>query len=135
MAGPLRPIPPPLLMARPLREEHFNCCFPKSQLFLKPIILFFVCVRYRYMRIFFCFFVMYGTGTGECTVCTVFCFYKCTVLYGIFVGCVRYDVRYFCKTSVATLYTTLFHSLTLNKYNFCIALSPWLAVYTSLTLD
>ena len=40
-----------------LREEHFYCGFPKSQFFLKPIILFFVCVRYRYGRISIFFLV------------------------------------------------------------------------------
>ena len=50
---------------------------------------------------FLSFFGMYGTGTGECTV------FFSLKMYGIlryFFLSVRYDVRYLCKTSVATLY-------------------------------
>ena len=51
------------LMARPLREEIF---------LYRPIILFFVCEYGTGTGGFF--FGMYGTGIGECTVCTVFFF-------------------------------------------------------------
>ena len=52
---------------------------------------------------FLSFFGMYGTGTGECTV-----FFSENVRYcTVFLLSVRYDVRYLCKTSIATLHMDL----------------------------